>query len=74
VFNGNGRGTLLQKINEVGQDVIGKLTYREVFLDSATGDFYNYNHSVEQFVPIGNTGIHNHKAAEEHSHQGGIML
>lgn len=65
VVNGNGKGSLLKNFTLVPRAVLKQTEHGDLFLDSATGDLYAYDQVKEEFYPIANCAIHNHKAAQE---------
>lgn len=58
--------------NEKGGPIsqIDKITYKfnkfkdNVFLDRITGDYFSFNNEINQWVPMGNVGIHYSRAVE----------
>ena len=58
--------------NEKGGPVsqIDKITYKfnkfkdNVFLDRITGDYFSFNNELNQWVPVGNVGMHYSRAVE----------
>jgi len=73
VINGNGRGSHLTEIHYIDQWRVNTLTKNEVFLDNATGDYYNYWKDLEVWAPAGNIGLHYSKAAEAYGGIGEYM-
>lgn len=65
IVNGNGKGSLLKNFKSVPKSVLKQTEHGDLFLDSATGDLYAYDQIKEEFYPIANCAIHNHKAAQE---------
>lgn len=64
-MNGDGKGTSLDKLMHMPRDILRRLDYGEMFLDSATGDIYSYDQAKGEFYPIANASIHHHKTAQE---------
>ena len=64
IINGGGKGSNLKEIHSLALSKIQNLTKDEVFLDNATGDYYTFRQDTEVWAPLGNTGMHNSKAAE----------
>ena len=74
VINGQGHGGSLKAIHNLNTSSINKLTLGDVFLDNATGDIYCHDSHKDEFYPVANTGIHNHKAAQENHMVSSAML
>ena len=65
VINGGQKGSLLQDIVKYKTaEALTNLTPQSVFLDYATGDFYNFCKYEFQWRPKGNVGLHYSKAIE----------
>ena len=65
IVNGDGKGTALDRLMHTPKEVLRRLDYGEMFLDSATGDIYSYDQAKGEFYPIANASIHHHKTAQE---------
>ena len=65
IVNGAGRGSSVAAFKAVSKGVLSRLEYGDLFLDSATGDIYGYDMAKQEFYPIANAAIHNHKSAQE---------
>jgi len=65
IVNGEGKGTPLDRFIHMSRDVLRRLDYGEMFLDSATGDIYSFDQAKGEFYPIANASIHHHKTAQE---------
>ena len=65
VVNGHGKGGSLRDIHQIRPEELRKLGHDEVVLDNATGDVYQYDHGREEFTPVGNVGLHCHRAAQD---------
>ena len=74
VINGKGHGGSHKSIQTIERDYLHKLTLGDVFLDNATGDIYCYDSHKDEFYPVANTGIHNHKSAQENPNTSAAML
>lgn len=74
VINGKGHGGSLKSIHNINKPSLSKLTLGDVFLDNATGDIYCYDSHKDEFYPVANTGIHNHKSAQENPTISAAML
>jgi hypothetical protein len=46
----------------------------DVFLDNATGDYFNYKKDQEMWFPMGNVGLHYSKAAEMEGTEESLMM
>jgi len=73
VINGNGKGSPLTEIHYIDERRVQTLSKNEVFLDNATGDYYNYRKDLEVWAPAGNIGLHFSKAAESYGGIGEYM-
>lgn len=74
MINGNSKGGPLSEINNMASYLdLKSLSRNEVFLDNATGDYYMYKKEMDLWVPIGNTGLHSLKSAEEGGTEGALM-
>ena len=67
IMNGGGRGTSIKQLDKVSRRTLTHLEHGELFLDSGTGDLYAYDQAKEEFYPVANSSIHNHKIAQEDS-------
>lgn len=65
IVNGKGKGSSLDKFQLVSKRELQHLEHGEMFLHNATGDLYAYDLAKEEFYPVANVSIHNHKAAQE---------
>ena len=74
VINGSGHGGSLKAMQHIDKNLMSKLTLGDVFLDNATGDIYCHDSHKDEFYPVANTGIHNHKAAQENQSTSSAML
>lgn len=74
VINARGRGSSLHEIHQLPREKLNKLSLGDVFLDNSTGDIYCYDAHRNEFYPVANTGIHNHKAAQENEKVSKAML
>lgn len=74
VINGKGHGGSLKAMQTMDKNLMSKLTLGDVFLDNATGDIYCHDSHKDEFYPVANTGIHNHKAAQENPTTSTAML
>jgi len=54
----NPRGSILQMIHYISEQEIANMKRNSVFLDSCTGDYYEFNKELNQWQPIANTGLH----------------
>ena len=66
VVNGGGKGTPKAEFAAFDRKKLKELAFGDAFLDSTTGDVYGFDSQKDEFYPIANVGIHNHKAAQEH--------
>ena len=64
MINGGEKGSPLAEIQKIPPEALDGLKRTDVFLDSATGDLYSYSKDIEQWNPIGNTGLHNARTAD----------
>ncbi len=62
VINGNQKGGPLQSISQVEAKTLEQLKKQDVYLDNLTGDYYHYDKKQNQWVPIGNVGLHYSRA------------
>ncbi|OMJ75186.1 hypothetical protein SteCoe_25736 [Stentor coeruleus] len=74
VVNGKGHGSSLKSLHNIDSDIMKRLTLGDVFIDNATGDIYCHDSHKDEFYPVANTGIHNHKAAQESAQVSEAML
>ena len=65
VINGKGLGGPLETIHAIGKDKLAKLKSKDAFLDFGTGDLYNFSNEVNQWVPVGNCGLHYRRSTSE---------
>jgi hypothetical protein len=65
IVNGAGRGSNVAGFKKIPKSVLARLDYGDLFLDNATGDIYGYDMAKEEFYPIANAALHNHKSAQE---------
>ena len=65
VVNGNGKGGRVEDAQKIAKEELKKMTEEDVVLDNATGDIYQYDPQRHEFFPVGNVGIHYHKAAQD---------
>ena len=66
VINGNEKGGLLSEIDKFkSAQILKSLTPDSVFLDHATGDFYQFDKYTLQWMPKGNVGMHYAGAIEK---------
>ena len=62
VINGHEKGGRRQDMNKILGGDAGKLKMldpeKHVYLDNLSGDYYQYDHASESWVPAGNFGLH----------------
>lgn len=63
----------MNDIHAIDTAIASNLTRNDVFLDNATGDYYTFKKDVGLWVPMGNTGLHYSKAAEQSGTEGAFM-
>ena len=62
----NPRGSILQMIHYISEQEIANMKRNSVFLDSCTGDYYEFNKELNQWQPIANTGLHHQTASQNY--------
>lgn len=65
VVNGAGKGSSVEDFAKTDKATLAALQFGDIFLDCSTGDVYGYDPIKGQFYPASNTGLHNHKSAQE---------
>ena len=58
VFNGGGKGGILDDMGLIDKEWAHELTRNEVFLDYNSGDFFYFNPDSRVWMPAGNVGLH----------------
>jgi len=58
VINGAQKGSAIEEITTVPEEILTRLTKGDVFLDYSSGDYYAYKQEVTEWQPEGNVSLH----------------